>query len=95
MFRKEKLSPEHREIRFSSDLPPAQRCDTIQQTRYIYQTKTNLSNSNFIGAERNLGKNQRCLQKKTNPGPVIVSRKLSPNKLLLARVQVTVPIQWG
>lgn len=65
MFRKEKLSPKYREIRFLTDLPPVQRCDTIRQTRYICQTKTSLSNSNFVDAERHLGKNQRSLQNHT------------------------------
>lgn len=68
MFRKEKLSSEYREIRFLTDLPPVQRCDPIQLTQYICQTKTNLSNANFIDAERNLGKNQRSLQKKKTQG---------------------------
>jgi len=44
MFRKEKLLPEYREIRFLTDLPPhissVQRCDAIRQTRCSCQAKT-------------------------------------------------------
>ena len=79
MFRKEKLSPEYREIRFLTDLPPVQRCDTVWQTWYICQTKTNLSNSNFIDAERNLGRNQRSLQKK-KPRDSYNQQKIQPKQ---------------
>lgn len=95
MFRKEKHSPEYREIRFLTDLPPVQRCDTIRQTRGTSAKPRPTSATLTSLMQKGTWGRTKGLCRKKNPGTVIINRKFSPNKLLLVHIELTVPVQMG